>query len=241
MGGSEKEPVWKGRTMNRAWKALCLTILATAPLTGCIVDLDLDGPDHDRIYGSGHIATEFRQLPSFTALSVSGVGRVVIERSDQPFVEITADDNVIHHLESDVRGGMLTLGMTPGVSFSDIAEIVYYVGVPYLDELLLSGVVRGEAYQMDTDDLYVELSGTTSLRVEGWARRQTVLASGTASYWALDLESVHAQLITSGTATATVWVHDRLDATASGVSWIEYDGNPALDLHISGLASVRHY
>ena len=229
--------------MKRVWTASLLASLATIALSGCLVDLDFDEDDRHghRIHGSGRVITEFRQLPSFTAVAVSGVGRVIIERANRPFVEITADDNVLPYLESHVRGGMLTLGTRSGVSFDDIGEIVYYVGVPYMDEIFLSGAVRGEAYEIDTDYLFVELSGATSLLTEGWARDQEVILSGVASYRALDLESLSARIVASGTANATVWVRERLGVTASGVSWIRYDGNPALDLRVSGLASVRRY
>ena len=229
--------------MKRGLKAALTAALATTALSGCVLDLDFDSDDvrGRGIHGFGYVLTELRPLPPFTAVSVSGVGRVIVEQADQPFVEIRADDNVLPYLESEVRSGMLILRQSSNVTFHDIGEIVYYVGVPYLDEILLSGAVQGEAYQIDSDRMFVELSGATSLRAASWAREQDVVVSGVASYRALDLESLFASVVTSGTATATVWVHDYLEATASGVSSIRFDGNPDLDLQVSGLASVRPY
>jgi hypothetical protein len=229
--------------MKHALKTASTLAMATTILSGCVVDLDIDADDCDDrhgIDGSGHVVTESRTTGPFWAVSVSGVGRVIIEQADHEFLEIRAEDNVLSYLDSDVRGGTLFLGPRSGVNFGNIREIEYLVGVRDLEEISLSGAVYGEAPHVSTEYLRAVLSGATRLDVDGWAEEQDVTVSGVGSYRGRGLESLGATVVTSGTSSATVWVREYLDARASGVSSIRFAGDPDdLRTEVSGLATIR--
>ena len=60
----------------------------------------------ETIVGSGNVVTESRAVSEFTAVSVHGVGRITIEQTDEETLTITADDNVLPVLVSEIRDGV---------------------------------------------------------------------------------------------------------------------------------------
>ena len=57
----------------------------------------------DRVVGSGTAATESRSVSDFRGVSVSGVGQVILENTGTESLTITAEDNIMPLLESEVR------------------------------------------------------------------------------------------------------------------------------------------
>ena len=85
------------------WTSAWVAVL----LAGCILPVDIrigdDDPHTDVIRGSGHAATVVRSVRSFERIEVEGVGRVVLERTGRERLSITADDNLVRYIESDVH------------------------------------------------------------------------------------------------------------------------------------------
>jgi hypothetical protein len=88
---------------------------------------------------------------------------------------------------------------------------------------------------------WVTLSGASELVVWGSADRENVTASGASRYDALDLEAERCNLSVSGASQALVWVHDRLEADASGASHVRFRGDPLVVAHTSGASTVTRY
>jgi hypothetical protein len=72
----------------------------------------------DSIWGSGHLVTESRQVSGFDSVLLSGAGELILDQTGVESLTITAEDNIIGELTSDVVGGQLILGTRPGVSIS---------------------------------------------------------------------------------------------------------------------------
>ena len=224
-------------------RSLGAVLIMTTQLSACLVDLDFDGKDQEdpvvTVRGSGVVVTVVRDVSAFTGLAVSGSGQVITVPSDRPFVEISADDNVLRYIETAVRNGVLQVKLRSDVDYEDLSNIVYRVGVQELDLISLSGAVAGELPDIDTPYLSVALSGVSTLQATGWALEQHVVLSGVTVYRAAELETAVAEITASGVSAATVWVRGQLVVTASGVASIEYLGTPTLSVSVTGAASVR--
>src|SRR5262245_26795406 len=87
--------------------------------------------------GSGKVITEERNVSGFNGVELEGEGDVTIEQSDRESLTITADDNLMMNLTSDVSRGRLTLGTNANISPSKTP--VYKITVKSLGNLNLSG------------------------------------------------------------------------------------------------------
>lgn len=191
------------------------------------------------IVGSGVTATEARPAPGFTAVAVSAPFRVVLAPG-APSLEVTADDNVVPLVRSEVHGDTLVLGFTlSSVSLTRTREILVRATVPELREARGSGAAVLELSGFETDRLLVDLSGASAGSAVGTVGELTLLLSG-ASRWsgpALRARSVRATL--SGASFAIQRVADSLRADLSGASTLEYLGDPAVVSDVSGASVIR--
>jgi len=212
---------------------------------GCILPLDIsvdgDGDGSGGIQGSRRVVTETRVVAGFDGVLASGAGRVVIQRTGREALRITAEDNILPHLRSEVRGGTLILGPKPGVSLSPREEMIYHLEVADLDRIESSGAVSFEVDVGRQAELEVILSGVCVIEANGSVDRLSVTLSGVTGFGGIGLESARAHIEASGVSWANVWVTDRLDAWASGVSSVRYKGNPAVHAYASGSSSIKPY
>jgi hypothetical protein len=185
-------------------------------LAGCMTVTDVQDSNSDRIHGSGELRTESRAVSDFSAISLSGAGRLVIEQTGEETLTITAEHNILPYLTSEVHHGRLTLGTRPNTNLSPSREIEYRLTVRDLSEIEVSGGAAVEATGIDTPFFAVAISGAASVYLEGWAERQDVAISGAASYQARNLESREVTISVSGVAVAVVNASDYLEAHVSG-------------------------
>jgi hypothetical protein len=196
------------------------------------------GPSED-IIGSGNVVTENRQVSNFHGIAVSGVGEVIVERTGNESLTITSDDNILPRLESEVRNGILFLGPENNVSVSPSQGIVYRLTASQFDEINVSGVVTVTADGIDTELLVTNMSGTCIVKTGGAANSQDIATSGTSNFNGENLESRTVNISVSGTSHIVVKVSELLQGQASGSAMVEYIGNPAVNVTVSGAAVVR--
>src|SRR5512134_21255 len=104
------------------------------------------------IVGSGVIVTESRPLSGFNALTVTGPLRVIVEQTGAASLDITAEDNVLPLVESEVRGGRLRLGFAPHQSSLTLTrDVVCRVTTGPVRDLEASGAARVEVTGIDVD------------------------------------------------------------------------------------------
>lgn len=191
------------------------------------------------IVGSGVAATETRPVPGFTAVSVTAPFRVVLAVGAPHSLEVTADDNVLPLVRSEVRGDTLYLGFTTSISLTRAREIVCRVTLAELRLAEGSGAAVLDAHGIDGDRLVVRLSGASSGFSSGAVGELTLDLSG-ASRWTgptLRARAVGARL--SGASFALLRAIDSLRAEASGASTLEYLGDPVVVSSVSGASVVR--
>jgi hypothetical protein len=191
------------------------------------------------VIGSGDVVTESRPVGAVTSVSVSAAGQLTIEQSGVESLQITAEDNVLPFVVSDVRNGRLILGLDPGTSVTVTHPILFHLTVRDLTEIEASGASRVEARDVDTGDLTIQLSGASSLTATGFADRQQLDVSGASLCEAGDLRSRVVNARVSGASYGLVWASDSLVANVSGASVLEYFGDPIVETTVSGGSVVR--
>ncbi|MCP3961862.1 MAG: DUF2807 domain-containing protein [bacterium] len=221
-----------------------IMILAAALLlTGCDNDVNYHHPNFPNItgpntvVGSGSVASETRAVQGFHGVSLSGAGRLLIDRNGFESLTLTADDNILPLLTSDVLGGMLELGIETGRSISTRHGVTYEVGANRLDEIRLAGAGDVEATGLDTPFFLLDVAGAGNVVAFGRADEQDVTISGAGNYDAEGLTSRVATITISGAAFARVRVSGQLNAHIGGAGVLEYYGDPVV--HTTGNGTVR--
>jgi len=190
--------------------------------------------------GSGTLVTHSRPVQGFTGVSVSGAGHLIVEQTGVESLEITAEDNLLPLIRSEVVNGQLILGFESGVSVSSTREVLYRLTVRELTAIEASGASRVEITDLSTPALATVLSGASALTASGTAGTHGLVVSGASRCEAPNLSSRVVTAAASGASYALVRASDVLGAAASGASTLEYYGDPVVTTsEISGGSSIR--
>lgn len=221
--------------------AVTVTAVAVLVLTvpGCSVVVD-------GVRGSGEVETEDRVLDTFTSVVATGRGEVRITRGEVQSVTVTAEDNLLPLLETNVRGGVLTLRVEDGTVIRPTEPILFEITVAELGRVENSGsgdmtvdgwrAVDAEVSSsgsgdvavadLTVDSLSAATSGSGDVVISGTTTSQRAETTGSGDYRACGLDSEDAEITTSGSGEAVVTVTGRLVATSSGSGSILYAGDP---------------
>jgi hypothetical protein len=191
------------------------------------------------VVGSGHLATESRPVHDFTAVEVTAAGHLIVEQTGVESLEVTAEDNVLPLVRSEVRNGRLFLGFEPGASVTVTREVLFRVTVGDLTEVEASGASRAEIRGVDGAGLTLRVSGASSVTATGRAADVQLELSGASRCEAADFRSRDLTAEVSGASYALVRASHSLVVNASGASILEYLGDPDLVANVSGGSLVR--
>jgi hypothetical protein len=196
-------------------------------------------PSPTSTIGSGVVRTESRPVQGFTAVIAGAVGRVIIQRTGVESLQVTADDNILPLVDATVSNGRLILGLKPNTSVNTRDGILFRVTVRDLTMIDASGSSHVDVSDIDARQLTVHLSGASSMTASGAVDDLTMDLSGASRFAGAALRVQHAHLDVSGASTAAVRVVAMLTVLASGVSVVEFFGDPLVEAQTSGGSVVR--
>jgi hypothetical protein len=142
-------------------KIIALLMVFAVALTACGFPVRFT-----EVRGSGNVITESRTVAGFNAVDLSGIGTLIIEQSDRESLEITAEENLMRHIKSDVSGSRLHLGGEDFVNLRPTKDIIYRLKVKNLRQIESSGLGKVEIKNLETDDLTIEISGNGRVTLE---------------------------------------------------------------------------
>lgn len=191
-----------------------------------------------KVKGSGDIRNEKREVSDFRSVKTGGAITVDIVAQRDFSVEVEADDNLLEHIKTEVRGDTLKI-YTEG-SISTRNPIRVRIAMPQIESLDISGASTGTLTNVKNESLTVEASGASKIRIDGETGELKVDLSGASRLDAENLRAENTTVEASGASSATVTALNDLTAEASGASNIRYTGEPKnVKRNISGASSVR--
>jgi len=201
---------------------------------------------------------------TFQRVQVGGGIDLYLTQGSSTSVVVEADNEVLSHLKTEVKGNALVIGWEKGYSlknmFKNKGPVKVHVTAPRLDGLDASGgsdvygqsTLKADSFQLtasggsditlalNTKTLTANASGGSDLRLSGRTERQTVSVSGGADYKAFGLHSTTAEVDASGAADANINVDGELSASVSGAADLRYKGNArVLKSQSSGGGSIQ--
>jgi hypothetical protein len=191
-----------------------------------------------KLKGSGNIQIQKRDVSGFSSVKAGGAIIIDVAAQRDFGVEVEADDNLLEHIKTEVKGD--TLKIYTEESFSTRNPIRVRIAMPQIESFDISGASTGTLTNIKNESLTIDASGASKIKIDGEAGELIVDISGASR---LDAENLKAENVTveaSGASSATVVALNELSADASGASNVRYVGEPkSLDKKSSGASSVK--
>ena len=189
--------------------------------------------------GSGAVKTETRTVSGFTAIQLAGNGDAQIEQSGSESLTITAEENLLPLLTSDVVNNELRLGVKDGARIDTTQPITYKVTVRELSGMDVAGSGNQAATQVKTASLRIRMAGSGSITATGSADAQDIQMAGSGTYRGSGLTSKTATVNSAGSGNAEIAVSDTLDVNIIGSGTVIYTGSPQVKQSILGSGSLQ--
>jgi hypothetical protein len=203
-------------------------------LSGCSVNLPFTSTQ-----GSGAVRTETRTVSGFSAIQLAGNGDVKIEQSGTESLTISAEENLLPLLTSDVVDNELRLGVKDGARIDTTQPITYTVTVRDLTGLDVAGSGTQTATKVKTASLRIQVAGSGSITTTGTADAQDIQMAGSGVYRGSGLMSKTATVNSAGSGNADLAVTDSLDVKIVGSGSVTYTGSPQVKQSILGSGSLQ--
>jgi len=230
-----------------------LLILAAGISTVLLSSCRLNG-----VRGSGNVISETRKISDFTKIDISGQYKVNLKQDSSLSLTISADDNLLKYIKTDVSDGKLRIHNTKNIRSN--SDLTVTVGVRNLKDIEASGAVEVTSDgKIVVQDLHFNLSGATKITMDlnaanvttegsgatrvnltGQASKHNVDLSGAGKISALDFVVGDYNIETSGATKCEINVLNSLSIHTSGASSVRYRGNPkTINNDKSGASSVQ--
>ncbi len=210
------------------------------------------------VEGTGEIVTDFPEVGSFHAITISVPARVEIYKGETCKVEVQIESSLLHLLHTDVKDGRLDVYFSKDVW--EVDGLVLKITAPSIDDIELNGTVvlvsgddlgggnlqvhisgSGSATfgKITAKNLDLNISGSGNLQMSGTANYLNSVVSGSGNITALDCPVEKADIHISGSGSVSCQVIQTLDASISGSGDVLYSGDPSLKVDISGSGKVK--
>ncbi|MBW4889618.1 DUF2807 domain-containing protein [Mucilaginibacter sp. HMF5004] len=208
--------------------------------------------------GSGISATETRDAGVFSKIDISGPFVVTVKQDSVSSVKITADNNLMKEIKTNVSGDKLEVKTESGICPS--GQIVVSISTKNLSAIKTAGEVKlTSAGKITAKDFEFDLSGVakinmdlnadkvsttgsglTDLSLTGQAVSHKINLSGSGQVDALNFVVSQYKIESSGATDFKINVLNDLSINSSGASNIEYRGNPKnISNNKSGVGSLK--
>ncbi len=214
-----------------ALMGVCLMGLGALTSPGCNISIFNGG-----IPGSGVAATETRQVESFDAVEFAGSGDLKIVCGKEPSLEVTADDNLLELIETNVVDGVLQIAFTENVAPKTTPTFV--ITTQQLERVELAGAATCEISDLDVDSFEVKMAGSAKVTVSGVAEAVDLGIAGSGKVDMEDLVARRVEVDIAGSGSVAINVIDSLNVSVAGSGSVKYYGDPEVSQSIMGSGAV---
>lgn len=210
------------------------------------------------IVGSGKVISETRDVAGITSIVFSAPGYLTISQGDAESLSVQAEDNILPVIVTEVKDGVLTIGIKDGSLIKTSSMIQYTLTVKDLSAIenvdtgyvVANGLtVKDFSYKASNSgkakfasltaaNLTIETTGSGEIAMTGTADTLTLTNSGAAIFNGAGMTVKDATLTLSGTADSTVNATGKLDVTLSGSGNLFYVGTPTITQNVTGTGKI---
>lgn len=176
----------------------------------------------DPIKGNGHLVTKKLALAPFHSVSIETFFNVDITCGKMPMAEVTIDENILKHLQIEVKAGVLTVNVDQWV---EATQSKLQLQIPFLTDFAISGWGTVNITHLKSARFNLK-AGTGRVKVQGTALRSRVL-SNTGGIDLSELDTRVMEIQKNGYGDLRVKVDDTL-IIKGGAGKVVYNGSPII-------------
>jgi len=186
------------------------------------------------VRGSGQLRTEERVVRNFSVVELQSRGKLIVEQTGSPAVQVTADDNLMPLIETANEGDTLVLRVRPGVTF-DGSRLTFRVTTGNnLAGVNVTGAGDAEVRNIDAETFRFRIAGAGAIQAGGMADTVNVVIGGSGDFNGLNLNAEQVTVNIAGSGDVFVNAAAQLDVTIGGSGDVFYTGEPAISRRILG-------
>ena len=209
--------------------------------------------------GSGNLLTEMRKVDNFGGIIISGEMNVNIIHSDKYEVMVTADDNLIKHVNTTVKSGFLYVKCSRQPEESDIT---ISIAMPIINSIETEGKVGidiKEGFRVNNLEIRtfgngnIDINGITAtsaikilnrgsgnITLTGNAKLFSCVTRDAGNVFADMLDAEEAVAKVGGSGSIFVKTSGKLNVIVAGSGSVFYNGKPSMmSKYITGSGSVK--
>ncbi|WEK35733.1 MAG: DUF2807 domain-containing protein [Candidatus Pseudobacter hemicellulosilyticus] len=212
----------------------------------------------DSVKGNGHVVTEDRNVPGFEGVRSSGSSDLYVSEGAQS-LKIEAEENLLPYIETEVRDGILRIGVRDNTWMRTTKDVKIYISAPTFKVIRSSGSgdiigqsrisnpdrievgVAGSAdinLEVDAPELESEIAGSGNVDLKGVTRNLKAKISGSGNIRAGELQTENTEIRIAGSGDATVFASVKLDVRITGSGSVKHKGGAQVNTHVTGSGSV---
>ncbi len=185
------------------------------------------------VFGQEDSSFSSEELMQVTKINIEGQSDIQIEQTTTPFLRFSNPDKVEASIENDclylkTAGEKVFLGLS---SFDEISikgiTVLKSKGIIKSDYLAVK--INGAAtvnLEMETDSLHTVIDGAAEVNLAGVSRIHQLNIDGAAVLHGGKLQTKKTHVNIDGIAKATVYTTEEISGSISGLSQLNYKGNP---------------
>lgn len=212
---------------------LAALLLCAASCSSCVIAIGPGASDGvhsgsfwSGIRGSGVAKTESRTVSEFHGIRIEGVCDVVATVGGEQSVSLTADDNLLEYVTTEVEDGVLVISMRDGTNARFRVAPTARIQVKALDQLSIEGSGDGDVTGIASESFTAGIDGSGDLCLRGKTTRLAFSINGSGDADLSGLQSVDADVSINGSGDVRLHCTGRLTAAISGSGDVSYSGSP---------------
>jgi len=234
-------------------KNLITLILTIACLT------TVNAQRNKKVKGNGNVVTIERNTGDYDGIRIGGFYEVELIEGSEGKITLEGEDNILEYVETEVRGGTLTIKSVDNMNLRTTKKVFIIVPVEHIDHIRLSGsgtvvskkTLDADRFKVHTSgsrhaDLKIKAksittvsSGSSHILLSGSADKIDVTSSGSSHLKAFELSSDQVDIKSSGSSNLRITVNESINTKSSGSSRVSYRGNPEkVNIKSSGSSKV---
>jgi len=193
----------------------------------------------ETIVGSGNPVSEERNGLVFSKLSSLGTFEVDITIGSNHTLEVTADDNVIEHVVTEIINNELRIYLDDTYDSYQSVDLAVRIEVPEIDAIdnLGAGNISVEGIT-GNNEMDIVNTGSGNISLEGSAPKFYIDNEGSGNVNAFDFVVNECDVNLEGSGNLEITCTDLLDVRILGSGNVYYKGNPEINADVSGSGNV---
>jgi len=206
---------------------------------------------------SGTMATETRNVATFTSINFAVPGTLRVTQSDAQSVKVEAESDVISRIRTEVSDGILTVDAAKPIVTTEPINVYVSLsaidginndgaGTVISDSLLTTNALNLTLHgagtftiNLNTTQLTTRISGAGTANLRGNATNHTAVLTGVGSLRSSELATDTTSIRIEGAGSADVTVTKSLDVSITGTGSVRYHGSPEVHKQITGIGTVQ--